>query len=46
MKKLLGIHKAISQHWVGDGFPVRTVFSYNSVPGPGISPFLMLGASY
>ena len=42
MKKLLGIHKAISAHWVGDGFPVRTVFSYNSVPSPGISPFLML----
>src|SRR5688572_13634947 len=42
MKKLLGIHKAVSQHWVGDGFPVQTVFSYNSVPAPGISPFLML----
>jgi quercetin 2,3-dioxygenase len=42
MKKLLGIHKAISRHWVGDGFPVRTIFSYNSVPAPGISPFLML----
>lgn len=42
MKKLIGIHKAISQHWVGDGFPVRTIFSYNSVPAPGISPFLML----
>ena len=42
MKKLLGIHKAISKHWVGDGFPVRTIFSYNSVPAPGISPFLML----
>jgi quercetin 2,3-dioxygenase len=42
MKKLLGIHKAISRHWVGDGFPVRTVFSYNSVPTPGVSPFLML----
>lgn len=42
MKKLLGIHKAISQHWVGDGFPVRTMFSYNSVPKPGISPFLLL----
>jgi redox-sensitive bicupin YhaK (pirin superfamily) len=42
MKKLLGIHKPISQHWVGDGFPVRTMFSYNSIPAPGISPFLML----
>jgi redox-sensitive bicupin YhaK (pirin superfamily) len=42
MKKLVAIHKPISQHWVGDGFPVRTLFSYNSVPNPGISPFLML----
>src|SRR4026207_539122 len=42
MKKLLGIHKPISQHWVGDGFPVRTMFSYNSVPTPGIRPVLRL----
>jgi redox-sensitive bicupin YhaK (pirin superfamily) len=42
MKKLLGIYKAVSKHWVGDGFPVRTIFSYNSIPSPGISPFLML----
>ena len=27
-------------HWVGDGFPVRTYFSYND--GPAISPFLLL----
>jgi redox-sensitive bicupin YhaK (pirin superfamily) len=42
MKKLLGIHKPIIDHWVGDGFPVRTMFSYNSLPAPGISPFLLL----
>ncbi len=39
-KKVLGVFGAASSHWVGDGFPVRTVF-----PSPGvneISPFLML----
>jgi len=28
-------------HWVGDGFPVRTLFSYNT-PDAEVSPFLML----
>nr|WP_218036751.1 pirin family protein [Sphingobium sp. EM0848] len=28
-------------HWVGDGFPVRSLFSYNSL-GAHISPFLLL----
>ncbi|HEX6851133.1 MAG TPA: pirin family protein [Candidatus Polarisedimenticolaceae bacterium] len=28
-------------HWVGDGFPVRTLFSYHR-SGPRISPFLLL----
>ncbi len=41
MKKLLGIHRAPPIHWVGDGFPVRSIFSYNSL-GPAISPFLLL----
>ncbi len=39
-KKVLGVYGAASSHWVGDGFPVRTVF-----PSPGVgdlSPFLML----
>lgn len=27
-------------HWVGDGFPVRTLFSYGD--GPTVSPFLLL----
>lgn len=39
-KQVLGVHGAASSHWVGDGFPVRTVF-----PSPGVrelSPFLML----
>ena len=39
-KKVLGVHGSVSQHWVGDGFPVRTL-----LPARGaaeISPFLML----
>ena len=28
-------------HWVGDGFPVRSVFSYTDIAGE-ISPFLMM----
>jgi hypothetical protein len=30
MKKILGVYNAPGQHWVGDGFPVRSLFSYNS----------------
>ncbi len=41
MKKILGIYSSSSSHWVGDGFPVRTLFSYNSL-AQRISPFLML----
>ncbi len=41
MKKLLGIHDYESAHWVGDGFPVRTLFSYQTL-APQISPFLLL----
>ena len=41
MKKIIGVHHADEQHWVGDGFPVRTLFSYQSM-GEQLSPFLML----
>jgi len=41
MKKILGTYSAPRQHWVGDGFPVRTLFSYNTL-GEQMSPFLML----
>ena len=41
MKKVLGIHSNPHQHWVGDGFPVRSLFSYNSLGGQ-VSPFLLL----
>jgi redox-sensitive bicupin YhaK (pirin superfamily) len=41
MKKILGIHDAPRQHWVGDGFPVRSLFSYDGL-GRQLSPFLLL----
>lgn len=41
MKKILGVHSAPRPHWVGDGFPVRSLFSYQS-HGEQLSPFLML----
>lgn len=40
-KKILGRYGNDRQHWVGDGFPVRSLFSYNSL-GAHISPFLLL----
>jgi redox-sensitive bicupin YhaK (pirin superfamily) len=40
-KKLLRIHQSSGMHWVGDGFPVRSVFDYNGL-GRELSPFLML----
>jgi redox-sensitive bicupin YhaK (pirin superfamily) len=41
MKKVLQIQRGGHAHWVGDGFPVRTIFSHQS-HGPAISPFLLL----
>lgn len=40
-KKILGRYGNVRQHWVGDGFPVRSLFSYNTL-GAHISPFLLL----
>ncbi|MCR6652619.1 MAG: pirin family protein [Cellvibrionaceae bacterium] len=40
MKAISGIYKAPAQHWVGDGFPVRSLFSYNR-QGAQVSPFLL-----
>src|SRR5579875_4137576 len=39
-KRVLGVFGAAGAHWVGDGFPVRTVFPSNDVTD--FSPFLML----
>ncbi|MBA3590708.1 pirin family protein [Methylibium sp.] len=41
MKKILSRHGGTRPHWVGDGFPVHTLFSYDSL-GRQASPFLML----
>jgi quercetin 2,3-dioxygenase len=41
MKSVLGIYSAPASHWVGDGFPVRTLFSYDRM-GKQLSPFLLL----
>jgi redox-sensitive bicupin YhaK (pirin superfamily) len=41
MKKVQGIYSAPRPHWVGDGFPARSLFSYNS-HGRHLSPFLLL----
>lgn len=41
MKKVLGVYGNPNAHWVGDGFPVRSLFSYNRL-GEELSPFLLL----
>lgn len=40
-KQILGIHPSPRGHWVGDGFPVRSLFTYDGL-GRQLSPFLML----
>jgi redox-sensitive bicupin YhaK (pirin superfamily) len=39
-KQVLGVYGTGSSHWVGDGFPVRTVFPSQGMEE--LSPFLML----
>ncbi len=41
MKKVAGLYRNQQMHWVGDGFPVSTLFSYDRL-GQAISPFLLL----
>ncbi|QXB54138.1 pirin family protein [Aeromonas sp. FDAARGOS 1415] len=41
MKELAFIKRSNGQHWVGDGFPVRNIFSYHDI-AEEISPFLMM----
>ncbi|EOR10262.1 pirin family protein [Acinetobacter genomosp. 15BJ] len=41
MKKILGVYQNKHMHWVGDGFPVYNLFSYDRL-GQSISPFLLL----
>ena len=41
MRKVLGIYTSPESHWVGDGFPVRSMFSH-ATHGQHVSPFLLL----
>jgi hypothetical protein len=41
MKKILSTHSAPGRHWVGNGFPVHSMFDYGSGAAER-SPFLML----
>jgi redox-sensitive bicupin YhaK (pirin superfamily) len=40
-KKLVTLRREPDAHWVGDGFPVRTLFTYEEL-GEELSPFLLL----
>jgi redox-sensitive bicupin YhaK (pirin superfamily) len=40
-RKLKRIYTASNKHWVGNGFPVYSIFDYNGL-GRELSPFLML----
>lgn len=41
LKQIQGVYSAPRPHWVGDGFPVRSMFTYGD-HGAQLSPFLML----
>ena len=41
MKRVVAVHASPAGHWVGDGFPVRSLFSYDAL-GAALSPFLLL----
>lgn len=41
MKKLAFLKQSNGSHWVGDGFPVRNIFSYNDI-AEDMSPFLLM----
>ncbi len=41
VKKLAFIKRSSGSHWVGDGFPVRTLFSYQDIAAE-MSPFLLM----
>jgi len=41
MRKLVALHDAPRPHWVGDGFPVRSMFSPQT-HGDVVSPFILL----
>jgi quercetin 2,3-dioxygenase len=41
VKRLAAVKGDVGRHWVGDGFPVRSLFSYDEM-GERMSPFLLL----
>src|SRR5882724_4677465 len=41
VKKLRCIQRSADRHWVGNGFPVRTLFAYPNL-GSVLTPFLLL----
>ena len=41
MKKLAFIKRSNGNHWVGDGFPVQSIFSYRDI-AEEVSPFLLM----
>ncbi|HKQ30447.1 MAG TPA: pirin family protein [Burkholderiales bacterium] len=41
MKQVASIHRRGEGHWVGDGFPVHSLFSYREL-GSELTPFLLL----
>lgn len=41
MRPIASVHRAGPQHWVGDGFPVQSIFAYDKL-GKELSPFLLL----
>lgn len=41
MKELAFIKRSNDRHWVGDGFPVRSIFSYQDI-AEEMSPFLLM----
>jgi len=40
-KAVFGVYSSPQGHWVGDGFPVRSLFTYEQL-GQQLSPFLLL----
>ncbi len=40
MRQIAEVKQPVSRHWVGDGFPVRTLFSYGE-GSAAVSPFLL-----
>jgi redox-sensitive bicupin YhaK (pirin superfamily) len=41
-KRLVAVHQSTASHWVGDGFPVRSIFAYDNLGREELSPFLLM----